>query len=603
QQGITKFWENFGYVSSEWKDLPSEDIKFIRKRAMQLSVTLQCDMCLKWRMIPFNSNNIGKDFPDHWVCTMNPDQLHNKCSSAEQKLNIPEGVLKKEFKSQEQKKKDLEEEILRKTEMLEKLQKMKVVQSSKDIDTVLKVDDKTSDRTSLSRRAKAKSPSPPPSPKQNKSRSSSSQNNVPAKKSLRSPSPPPRPSPRQAASKPPPASSRAAAKSARSPSPPPRRAAAAAAVKAKQAESKAAPKAEPRKRIQKPAESSSEAEEEEQEEEEEEQEEEEVEEAKGRRGRSQNNADQSEAKKDAKKAKLREPTIEYPEIPVKKRRISHLNAEVPEKPEAKSTESQAGTDASASDGDQAVQSRATRSRGKGSNLKNDDMVDENEAQPTETPVSKDASEEDGVGKRVEAQVNSKWYPATVTQVNSEGKWKIKFDHHPKDKYDKWFDKAGPDIRMLDIKQDSSETPPSPSSQDGAEAPTSSTTTPAVTSQITEDIANGYRTCLRYFLPPQWIMDKDAITAMSLQELSDFPLDDFFDHYERGLRRLVSNFQTEATVRKQESEETKTKLVAVRKLIAKLLKSTNEDFDIDPEESGDQVDELLAACVRQATSQT
>ncbi|RUS78713.1 hypothetical protein EGW08_013534 [Elysia chlorotica] len=104
------------------------------------------------------------------------------------------------------------------------------------------------------------------------------------------------------------------------------------------------------------------------------------------------------------------------------------------------------------------------------------------------------------------------------------------------------------------------------------------------------------------------MDKDAITAMSLQELSDFPLDDFFDHYERGLRRLVSNFQTEASLRKQESEEAKAKLVEVRKLIAKLLKSTNEeegnqDFDLDPEEAGDQVDELLAACVKQATSQT
>ena len=40
-------------------------------------------------------------------------------------------------------------------------------------------------------------------------------------------------------------------------------------------------------------------------------------------------------------------------------------------------------------------------------------------------------------------------------------------------------------------------------------------------------------------------------------------------------QLVSNFQTEASLRKQESEEAKAKLVEVRKLIAKLLKSTNE----------------------------
>ena len=46
-----------------------------------------------------------------------------------------------------------------------------------------------------------------------------------------------------------------------------------------------------------------------------------------------------------------------------------------------------------------------------------------------------------------------------------------------------------------------------------------------------------RTCLRYFLPPQWVMNKETILQMSLQELSEFPLDEFFDHYERGLRRV------------------------------------------------------------------
>ena len=48
----------------------------------------------------------------------------------------------------------------------------------------------------------------------------------------------------------------------------------------------------------------------------------------------------------------------------------------------------------------------------------------------------------------------------------------------------------------------------------------------------------YRTCLRYFLPPNWIMDKDAISTMSFPELAAFPLDDFFDHYEKGLRKVI-----------------------------------------------------------------
>ena len=40
-------------------------------------------------------------------------------------------------------------------------------------------------------------------------------------------------------------------------------------------------------------------------------------------------------------------------------------------------------------------------------------------------------------------------------------------------------------------------------------------------------------------------------------------------------QLVGNFQTEASQRKQESDQAVTKLSSVRKLIAKLLKSINE----------------------------
>ena len=51
----------------------------------------------------------------------------------------------------------------------------------------------------------------------------------------------------------------------------------------------------------------------------------------------------------------------------------------------------------------------------------------------------------------------------------------------------------------------------------------------------------YRTCLRYFLPPQWNMEKDTISQLTVPELTDFPLDDFFDHYEKGLRKVSSYF--------------------------------------------------------------
>nr|KAG5690630.1 hypothetical protein BaRGS_018100 [Batillaria attramentaria] len=205
-------------------------------------------------------------------------------------------------------------------------------------------------------------------------------------------------------------------------------------------------------------------------------------------------------------------------------------------------------------------------------------VDTHSAANDSQVVVNDADSNGEIGTRVEAMINNKWY-----------------------------EKQSSDIRIIKGDEPEAKPPLSPESQvqETAEAPTSSTATSAASStQNMDEIANGYRTCLRYFLPPQWVMDKETISAMSLQELADFPLDDFFDHYERGLRRLVSNFQTEAAVRKQEAENAKSKLASVRKLIAKLLKSTNEEFDIDPEADGDQVDELLSMCVRQAVqSQT
>ena len=45
-----------------------------------------------------------------------------RCSAAEQKLDIPEGLLKKEVKTKEQKEKELEDDIRKKQEQLDKMQ-------------------------------------------------------------------------------------------------------------------------------------------------------------------------------------------------------------------------------------------------------------------------------------------------------------------------------------------------------------------------------------------------------------------------------------------------------------------------------------------------
>ena len=85
----------------------------------------------------------------------------------------------------------------------------------------------------------------------------------------------------------------------------------------------------------------------------------------------------------------------------------------------------------------------------------------------------------------------------------------------------------------------------------------------VSSQMHENIAGGYRTLLRYFVPPQWVMDKNNVSQLSLQELASFPLDDFYAHYEKGLLKLVVRVQLLAYVKSQQAEAAKTKLPSVR----------------------------------------
>ncbi|XP_078600196.1 ATPase MORC2-like isoform X3 [Branchiostoma floridae x Branchiostoma japonicum] len=443
QQGVTKFWENFGYLSPNWKDDPSEDPKFKRKRAMQLPLTIQCDQCLKWRTLPFSASNINKEFPETWNCNMNPDTQRNRCSAAEVKQNIPQGFLKKESRTAEEKSQKLLDDISRKTKELEKLQK-------------------------------------PPT---------------------------------------------------RAPTKPPTKRTSSAA-----------------------------------------------------------SAEESESEE---------------EVPQKKRRAS-TTAASPKVP-----------------------------------VSDKEEEEEEEMEVTQNGVPENGTPENGVdadsediGKKVEAKIDGTWYSGEVVATNSKGagpvRWKVKFDKYPRDKYDKWYGMGSADLRIPPVTPASggriTETALAPVSpgrppQVVSPAPSassvrseesvpeaSSTTKPdavssyAQTQQNYEAISAGYRTCLRYFLPPSWIMDKERISQMSIEDLGNFPLDDFFDHYERGLRKLVSNFQTQANENQREADNAKAKLSNVRKLISKLLKSINEDIDIDPEADGDEVDMLLEECVRQATQE-
>ncbi|XP_052799923.1 ATPase MORC2-like isoform X2 [Mya arenaria] len=561
QQGVLKFWESFGYVSQRWKDLPSHDPKFVRKRAMQINITLQCDKCLKWRTLPFSSNNLGREFSDEWVCSDNSDNQHNRCSAAEQKMNVPEGTLKKEIKSHDEKQKDLEAEIKKKMKLLEQMHKNRVVSSSRELQEI--------DRKKEAEERHAREEEEDRRGDEDRRREEQEER----KKKERE-------------------------------------------RKEREAEEKrSAKEAEARRKEKERAAEEKRKRKENEEKERQRRKTEEDRRKKKEQEEKQRQKQKAETKKEKAAVKRRtvveeEEESEEEEIAPKRRRSGRPARQ--ETPEPESEEEPTPRRGRAAKQTPKVEVNGTsRSRRSKSPVKDDeDDNDEDDGgfeMEIDNPEEDDISHAD-VGKHVEIQQGRKWHPATVVAVNdSDNKWKVKFDNNSKDKFDKWVSQNASSVRVTNEVDKTLSSPGGPQSPTSAtpadtEAPSSSTGS-GQKAQVIEDIANGYRTCLRYFLPPQWVMDKDSISGMTPQELSTFPLDDFFDHYEKGLRKLVNNFQTEASLRKQECEASQAKLKSVRKMIAKLLTSSNEEFNIDPECDGDQVDEFLLACLQASSSKS
>ncbi|PIK58987.1 putative MORC family CW-type zinc finger protein 2-like [Apostichopus japonicus] len=173
KQGVKKFWESYGYISPHFHYHPSTDAKYIRKRIMDVPIVVQCDNCLKWRILPFSNSHVGHHF-DYWECSMNTVASHKSCNVPEQKMNIPCKVLKKETKSDELKKQKLEAEIRRKQEMLSKMQP------------------ESSRRDKKHKKRRSPSPSPPSSPEPPR-RSSKVRKHVKSAPAKVQRSPPPKP--------------------------------------------------------------------------------------------------------------------------------------------------------------------------------------------------------------------------------------------------------------------------------------------------------------------------------------------------------------------------------------------------------------------------
>uniref|UniRef100_A0A671NYC4 MORC family CW-type zinc finger protein 2A-like n=1 Tax=Sinocyclocheilus anshuiensis TaxID=1608454 RepID=A0A671NYC4_9TELE len=198
QKGIVKFWDEFGYLSANWNSAPSNELRFRRRRTMEIPVTIQCDKCLKWRTLPFQMDAVDKRYPDSWVCLMNPDGTQDRCDAAEQKQNLPIGVLKKDIKSSDDKQKDLSEKIRQQQEKLETMQKSTTIKSAADIKR-LPLD--VSTKPAEERRPQVQSmppsrptrtpPAPPPPSKAKSSPAPATKATKPAAKPVAPPPPPP----------------------------------------------------------------------------------------------------------------------------------------------------------------------------------------------------------------------------------------------------------------------------------------------------------------------------------------------------------------------------------------------------------------------------
>ena len=68
------FWRQYGYEHLNHNFLPNDEEVFKRKRLQNTSMMVQCDKCLKWRLIAWHRRNILDTFPaEEWECQNNTE--------------------------------------------------------------------------------------------------------------------------------------------------------------------------------------------------------------------------------------------------------------------------------------------------------------------------------------------------------------------------------------------------------------------------------------------------------------------------------------------------------------------------------------------------
>ncbi|XP_036132622.1 ATPase MORC2 isoform X4 [Molossus molossus] len=565
QRGIIKFWDEFGYLSANWNQPPSSDLRYKRRRAMEIPTTIQCDLCLKWRTLPFQLNSVEKEYPDTWVCSMNPDPEQDWCEASEQKQKVPLGTFKKDLKTQEEKQKQLTEKIRQQQEKLEALQKTTPIRSQADLKKLpLEVTTRPSTEEPARRPQRPRSPPLPAVIKNAPSRPPSLQAPRPTSQLRKAPV--------ITAPKPPTLAAREEACTSRLLQPPeaPRKPANTAVKTAPRPTSLVQPL-------------------------------------------SPSLLPNSKSPREVPTPRvIKIPVVKKPEPPSKLPLVTPGRKRALEVSDEEEVEEEA-------------ERRKERPK-RGKIAVKEEKKDLNElsdsAEEEDSADLKKAQKDKGL--HVEVRVNREWYTGRVTAVEV-GKhvvrWKVKFDYVPTDTTprDRWVEKDSEDVRLMK--------PPSPeyqspdTQQEGGEEeesmvvqqavaqqavavtdPSTSdcvriepdTTAPSSNHETIDLLVQILRNCLRYFLPPSFPISKKELSAMNSDELISFPLKEYFRQYEVGLQNLCHSYQSRADSRAKASEEslrtserklreTEEKLQKLRTNIVALLQ---KDIDINTDDELD-----------------
>ncbi|NXY91234.1 MORC2 protein, partial [Alcedo cyanopectus] len=552
QKGIVKFWDEFGYLSANWNQPPSSELCYKRRRAMEIPTTIQCGGCLKWRTLPFQLSSVEKNYPDSWVCSMNPDPEQDRCEAAEQKQKVPLGILKKDLKSQEEKQKQLTEKIRQQQEKLEALQKTTPIRSQADLK---KLPLEVTTRPAGESQTRLPRPRSPPLPDVIK--------NAPSRP------PPSRPLPK-------PTSQLKKSSSALSNISTPKLASMLSKEEASTSRTHQHTVTT------------------------------------GKCNSILKTLAKESTTTKLPSAVLQNPKSSRETPSPKAAKVSALKKSATVKCPQTSTTRKRSLNPTEDGSEEEREHKKKTKRGKFVAVK-EEKKDSSEltdsAGEEELAEVKKAQKDKGL--HVEVRVNKEWFTGRVTAVEM-GKhairWKVKFDYVPTDTTprDRWVEKGSEDVRLMkppspeyqapDMQQEEEVVVAEPSTSDCVRIEPD-TTGPGSSQETIDLLVQILRNCLRYFLPPNFPISKKELSSMSLEGLLAFPLKEYFRQYEVGLQNLCNSYQTRADTRakaceenlrnsERKQKETEEKLQKLRTNIVALLQKVQEDIDINTDDELD-----------------